>query len=75
MAITKPPKLIKLADKSNCFIIINVSNADIGKDKDTTNEERISPKNKASSTITKIIAWPNALVIVLIAVFIKLERS
>ena len=75
IAITSPPKLIKLADKSNSFISIKVINADIGKESATTNDERISPRKIASNMMTNITAWLNALVMVLIAVLIRLDLS
>ena len=75
IAMTKPPRLIKFADKLNCFIRIKVINAAIGNDNETTIDDLISPRKIASSTITRITACPSAPVIVFMAVLIKLDLS
>ena len=38
IAITKPPKLIRFADNSNCFIRMKVTKAAIGSESETTND-------------------------------------
>ena len=75
MAITKPPKLIKFADKLKKSIIKKVIKAARGKERETTNAARTLPKNNASSTITNTTASNSALEMVPIAVLIKFARS
>ena len=64
MAIANPPRLIRLADMPNAFIMIKVNSAANGRDKATVKAARQSPRNSISRMMTRTTASSNAFVTV-----------
>jgi len=75
MAITKPPRLIRLADMSSIFIMMNVKSADKGSTTATVNAALTLPRNKPSRITTSTTASSSACATVLTAPAINTLRS
>ena len=75
MAMAKPPKLMRLADKPNWRMRINVPNTDKGRMIATTKAARILPKKATKIITTRIAASVKALLTVCTAFSTNTERS